>query len=92
LNILQTKELTKTTWRLKTREEFIKSISKEEKKRCGGQSRLEQQPTNRYFKKKILGDIVSLHGNCSSAAEKESLTLFIHFLKGKFVTSSMCTR
>jgi len=82
LNIIQSKELSKQTWRLKSREEFITSLSEEGKKRFGGQSKLEQQPTNRYFKKKLLGDIVMLHGNCSSAAEKESLVLFVHFLKG----------
>lgn len=84
MNIIQSKELAKPTWRLKNREEFITSLSEDEKKRFGGQSKLEQQPTNRYFKKKLLGDIVMLHGNCSSPAEKESLVLFVHFLKGKY--------
>ncbi len=83
LNIIQTKEFATSTWRLKTRDEFIKNLSEEEKKRCGGQSKLEQPSANRYFKKKRLEDIVMLHGNCSTAAERESLLLFVHFLKGK---------
>jgi len=71
------------SWHLKTREEFIDSFSAEEKLHCGGLSKYEHQPANRYFKRKLLEDIVMLHGSsCSSSGEKESLGLFVHLLKG----------
>ena len=69
-------------WRLKTREEFIQSLSQDEVQRRGGLKKLEQQPTNRYFKRKELSDIVMVHGS-STDAEKELLSLFCHFLNGK---------
>jgi len=71
------------SWRLKTRKEFIDSLSVEEKLHGGGLSKHEQKPTNRYFKRKLLEDIVMLHGiSCSSSGEKELLGLFVHLLKG----------
>jgi len=75
-------ESPKDYWRLKTREEFISSLPAEEKDQHGGLSKYEQQPTNRYFKRKLLEDIVMLHGSCSSSEEKELLILFVHLLKG----------
>ncbi|EED88177.1 hypothetical protein THAPSDRAFT_37862, partial [Thalassiosira pseudonana CCMP1335] len=45
-------------------------------------AKLEQQPTNRYFKKKKLEDIVMHHGVCNTKKEREQLGLFVHFLKG----------
>lgn len=84
LNIVQAKELKKSYWRIKSREEFIESLSEEDKTRLGGQSKLERQPTNRYFKKKLLSDIVMHSGHSTNAAEKENLLLFVHFLKGMF--------
>lgn len=71
-----------TGWKLKTREEFATSLSKEELERYGGATKLEQPPANRYFKYTQLHDIVIHHGNCKTSAEKESLSLFVHFLKG----------
>jgi len=72
----------KNLWRLRTREEFLSSLPEKEKDQCCGLSKYEQQPTNRYFKTKLLEDIVMLHGSCSSDEEKEVLGLFVHFLKG----------
>ena len=71
-----------SSWRIKSRKEFIGSLSEEEKKRFGGKFKLEQQPTNRYFKKKRLSDIVMHNVSCSSAAEREATVIFVHFLKG----------
>ena len=70
-------------WKLKTREEFLKSLSEEELNKYGGIAKLGQPPANRYFKYKLLRDIVLHHGHCTSSAERESLILFVHLLKGK---------
>lgn len=69
-------------WKLKTREEFAKSLKKEELERYGGITKLEQPPANRYFKYKHLQEIVMHHGNCKTIEEKENMILFVHFLKG----------
>ncbi len=82
LSSLQSSKKNSSTWRLKTREEFIQSLSQDEIQRRGGLKKLEQQPTNRYFKRKKLSDIVMVHGS-STDAEKDSLSLFCHFLNGK---------
>lgn len=71
-----------SAWRLKSREEFIESLSSREQESLGGLAKLEQQPTNKYFKKKLLEDNIMSHGNFSNSSEKEELGLFIHFLKG----------
>ena len=81
--MLQAKELTTSSWRFKSREEFIGSLSEEEKERYGGESKLEQQPTNRYFKRKLLGDIINQNWKFSKSANQEAMTIFVHFLKGK---------
>ena len=74
-------------WRLKTRDEYIRSLSSDERQRRGGLAKLEQQSaTNRYFKRKRLADIVELHGHCGpnggTEAEREGVALFVHFLRG----------
>ena len=69
-------------WKLKTPEEFVTSLSKDELERYGGAAKLEQPPANRYFKYTHLHDILLHHGNCKTPAEKESQSLFVHFLKG----------
>lgn len=85
LNIIQLNKLARSPWRIKSREEFITSLSEDEKKRLGGKSKLEQQPANRYFKKKLLSDIVMHNVVCSSTAERETLLIFVHFLKGEYI-------
>jgi hypothetical protein len=82
LNIIQAKEQTKAFWRIKSREEFTDSLTREEIEKYGGQAKLEQQPTNRYFKKKLLSDIVMHTGNVSTHDEREAMIIFVHFLKG----------
>jgi len=69
-------------WEFKTRQEYINFLTEEERRSKGGLSKLEQQQTNRYFKKKKLEDIVMHHGVCNTKKEREQLGLFVHFLKG----------
>jgi len=70
------------SWEFKTRQEYINFLTEEEKRSKGGLAKLEQQQTNRYFKKKRLEDIVMHHGVCNTKKEREQLGLFVHFLKG----------
>jgi len=71
-----------SAWEFKTRQEYINFLTEEERRSKGGLSKLEQQQTNRYFKKKKLEDIVMHHGVCNTQKEREQLGLFVHFLKG----------
>lgn len=71
-----------SSWEFKTRQEYINFLTEEERRSKGGLSKLEQQQTNRYFKKKKLEDIVMHHGVCNTKKEREQLGLFVHFLKG----------
>jgi serine/threonine protein kinase len=70
-------------WRLKTLQEYIKSLSSSEIRKKGGMAKLEKQPGNRYFRRTKLADIVTLHGQNCSKDDKELLGLFVHFLYGK---------
>ena len=72
----------RSSWEFKTRQEYISVLSEEEIRSKGGLSKLEQQQTNRYFKKTRLDDIVMHHGVCNTTKEREQLCLFVHFLKG----------
>jgi serine/threonine protein kinase len=72
----------KVAWKLKTRREFVSSLSKEELERFGGKSKLEQPPANRYFKFKHLRDIILHHGNRANVEERQSLVLFVNLLRG----------
>lgn len=69
-------------WRLKTQVEYIKSLTQNEIRKKGGLAKLEKQPTNRYFKRTKLSDIIMLHGQHCVGDEKELLTMFVHFLYG----------
>lgn len=75
----------KVTWRLKTQQEYIQSLSSSEIQKKGGLAKLQKRPANRYFKRKKLVDIIMLHGLCNSNEEKETLGLFAHFLMGKLL-------
>ena len=66
----------------KTRKEYINALTEEECRNKGGLAKLEQQQTNRYFKKSKLEDIVMHHGVCNTKNDREQLGLFVHFLKG----------
>ena len=70
-------------WRIRTQQEYIASLSQSEIRKKGGLAKLEKQPTNRYFKRKQLADIIMHKGQNTSADEKELLELFVHFLYGK---------
>mmetsp|Transcript_5690 Transcript_5690/g.8249 ORF Transcript_5690/g.8249 Transcript_5690/m.8249 type:complete len:1322 (+) Transcript_5690:203-4168(+) len=74
--------ITSGVWRLRTREDFIKSLSDEERERRGGLSKLEQEPTKRYFNCSLLEDIILSYRNCTNPADREKVCLFVHFLKG----------
>jgi len=67
-------------WRLKTRQEYLAYLTEKER---GKYEKLDQPP-NRYFKRKKLADIVSLHGHYLQGQDKELLRVFNHFLKGKY--------
>lgn len=82
----------KATWRLKTRQEYIQSLSASEVRKKGGMAKLQKQQTNRYFKRKKLADIIMLHGNCTSSEERETVGLFAHFLMGKLLNAWLTIR
>ena len=71
-----------SSWEFRSRQEYISVLSEDEKQSKGGLSKLEQQQTNRYFKKTKLEDIVMHHGVCNTVKERKQLGLFVHFLKG----------
>lgn len=74
-------------WRMKTLPEFIESLSQSEIKRKGGLAKLEKQPSNRYFKRKHLADIIVHKGQSGGLQEeREQLKLFVHFLYGTSLT------
>ena len=70
-------------WRLKSQDEYIKSLTESEIRKKGGLAKLEKQPANRYFKRTKLSDIIMLHGQHCQGEEKEMLGAFVHFLYGK---------
>jgi len=72
-------------WRLKSQEEYIKSLSQSEIRKKGGLEKLEKQPVNRYFKRTRLCDIIMLHGQHSQGEEREMISAFAHFLYGEIL-------
>lgn len=72
----------KPSWRIKTQQEYIQSLSASEIRKKGGLAKLERQPANRYFKRTKLSDIVMLHGKVSKSEDKQHLALFVDFLLG----------
>jgi hypothetical protein len=70
------------SWKIKTREEYAKSLSKQEIEKYGGMSKIEAPPANRYFDYKLLRDIVLDCGKKRKKDDGVELVLFIHFLKG----------
>jgi dual specificity protein kinase YAK1 len=70
-------------WRMKTQEEYIKSLTQNEIRKKGGLAKLEKQPANRYFKRTKLCDIIMLHGQ-HGVDDKELLGTFVHFLYGTY--------
>lgn len=74
-------------WRIKTQQEYIASLSQSEIQRKGGLAKLEKQPANRYFKRKLLSDIILHKGHSGTQEDKDLLKPFIHFLYGTFMSS-----
>jgi serine/threonine protein kinase len=70
-------------WRIRSQQEYIASLSQNEIRKKGGLAKLEKQPTNRYFKKRKLTDIISHKGQSGEPEDKHDLDVFIHFLYGK---------
>ena len=70
-------------WRIRTQQEYIASLSQSEIRKKGGLEKIEKQPTNRYFKRKKLADIIMHKGQSGTPEDKETIELFIHFLYGK---------
>jgi serine/threonine protein kinase len=70
-------------WRIRSQQEYIASLSQNEIRKKGGLAKLEKQPTNRYFKKRKLADIISHKGQSGQPEDKHDLDVFIHFLYGK---------
>ena len=69
-------------WRLKTLDEYVRSLSQNDIKKKGGLAKLQKQPGNRYFRRKSLPDILALHAQTAQEDEKEFLPAFVHFLYG----------
>uniref|UniRef100_A0A7S4ABX7 Protein kinase domain-containing protein n=1 Tax=Pseudo-nitzschia australis TaxID=44445 RepID=A0A7S4ABX7_9STRA len=69
-------------WRIKTQHEHIASLSQSELKKKGGIAKLEKQPGNRYFKRKLLSDIILHKGQSGKQEDLHQLKSFIHFLYG----------
>jgi serine/threonine protein kinase len=72
-------------WRIKSQQEYILSSSNFKFPKLVESAKLtkfEQRPGSRYFKRKRLGDIMTLDAPSSSSDNKELLNAFIHFLYG----------
>jgi dual specificity protein kinase YAK1 len=69
-------------WRLKTQQEYVRSLTGAEIQKKGGIAKLEKQPGNRYFKYKRLVDIVTSHAHSVRNDDEELLPSFVHFLYG----------
>jgi len=69
---------TKSSWRLKTRDEFAAWVQRNGKSRSIDM----KEPNARYFKRKRLEDIVYSHGHSLSGVDREGLRMLVHFLKG----------
>jgi len=69
-------------WRIKTKQEYIASLSQSEVKKRGGLAKLEKQPGNRYFKRKLLSNIILHKGQSGKQEDLRLLKSFIHFLYG----------
>lgn len=69
-------------WRIKTQHEYISSLSHSDIEKKGGLAKLQKQPGNRYFKRKLLSDIILHKGQSGKQEDLRSLKSFIHFLYG----------
>ena len=69
-------------WRIKTQAEYIASLSHSDIEKKGGLAKLQRQPGNRYFRRKILSDIILHKGQSGKQEDPRLLRAFIHFLYG----------
>jgi serine/threonine protein kinase len=69
-------------WRIKTQQEYIASLSRDDIQKQGGIEKLEKKPGNKYFKRKRLSDILTLHGQNTQKEDQDLLPAFVHFLYG----------
>lgn len=65
------------SWRVKSRDEYAAGVHEE----TGQMIDATQQPTNRYFKRTILVDIILLHG-FRTIDDEVNVKVFCHFLRG----------
>jgi hypothetical protein len=82
-NIRTSSSSSSSSWRIKTQQEYIQSLSASELRKKGGLAKLEKQMTNRYFKRTKLSDIIFFHGKVGNTPdEKDQVAWFVHFLYG----------
>ncbi|EEC42920.1 predicted protein, partial [Phaeodactylum tricornutum CCAP 1055/1] len=61
---------------------YIASLSRDDIQKQGGIEKLEKKPGNKYFKRKRLSDILTLHGQNTQKEDQDLLPAFVHFLYG----------
>lgn len=76
-------------WRIRTTEEYIKSLSRNEIRKRGGLVKLRKKPGKSYFGGKTLAEIIVRKGHIGVLEEKETLELFVHFLYGTLLLKSL---
>mmetsp|Transcript_8080 Transcript_8080/g.16259 ORF Transcript_8080/g.16259 Transcript_8080/m.16259 type:complete len:1277 (-) Transcript_8080:118-3948(-) len=69
-------------WRIKSLQEYVRSLSQSDIDKKGGLAKLEKPPGNRYFRKKSLSEIMTLHSSNVPQQDKTMLIAFLHFLYG----------
>ncbi len=69
-------------WRIKTQAEYVASLSQSDIEKKGGLTKLERQPGNRYFRRKLLSDIILHEGQSGKHEDPRLLKSFVHFLYG----------
>lgn len=69
-------------WRIKSLQEYVRSLSQSDIDKKGGLAKLEKPPGNRYFRKKTLSEIMQLHSLNFPQQDKTVLNAFLHFLYG----------
>ena len=78
-------------WRIKTKTEYISSLSHSDIEKKGGLAKLQKQPGNRYFRRKILSDIIFHKGHSGKQEDPHLLKAFVHFLYGTYYFTIVTT-
>jgi len=76
-------------WRIKTQHEYITSLSKSDVEKKGGLDKLKKQPRSRYFRRRLLADIIYHKGQSSKQENPRLLKYFVHFLYGTYYYHSL---